>query len=304
MILECIGGELLRMGFYRKLKNGFYIFESEEISNISLIFINGRYRFRIKDFNNEWVYPTWDGNSFRSSDEAFEWLYLHNAESATEDSIDFDESVFSNIIMTAVSDRLSIFAAINTRNLAKSLSHVKSSNIWAYGINVRNRKDKMGDVLVQFKAKNGGAGDIYIYYDVPKTIFNRWQSAPSKGHYFWVYIRNNFKYSKLTGDKIGKLDNAINSYSDSDIKAMTNCQFMLKFVDDYVRQIIDRATFEEELPEYFSMCKDEMIKESRTLTEKFKTDIVDFVNKKSDCSDDTLRTTIRQNIREIRKFLQ
>ena len=47
-----------------------------------------------------------------------------------------------------------------------------------------------------------------------------------------------------------------------------------------------------------------MIKESRTLTEKFKTDIVDFVNKKSDCSDDTLRTTIRQNIREIRKFLQ
>lgn len=303
MILEFIGGELLRMGFNRKLKNGFHIFESEEFDNISLIFIDGRYRFRIKDPNNEWVYPTWDGNAFRSSDEAFEWLNLHNAESATEDNIDFDESIFSSIVMTAISDRLSIFATINTRNLAKSLSRVKSSNVWAYGINIRNRKDKTGDVLVQFKAKNGGAGDIYIYYDVPKTIFNRWQSAPSKGHYFWVYIRNNFKYSKLTGDKTGKLKNAINHYGESDIKSMANCQFMLKLVDDYVRQIIDRVAFEEDLPEYFSMCKEDMSEESKMLTDKFKTNIVDVVEKKKDYSDDTLRTLIRQNIREIRKLL-
>lgn len=104
-----------------------------------------------------------------------------------------------------------IQAAISSKDLTKNMVRVKSSNIWAYGINVRNRKDRVGDVVVQFKdSKYGGAGDIYIYYDVPVTTYRSWMSAPSKGHYFWVKIRNYFKYSKLTGDKRGKLKNAVN----------------------------------------------------------------------------------------------
>lgn len=103
-----------------------------------------------------------------------------------------------------------ISAAINTRNLAQNIVKVKSSNVWGYTINVKNRKDKFGDVIVQFKGENGGPGDMYIYYDVPVLTYRRWHSAPSKGHYFWKYIRNYFKYSKLTGDRKGKLDNAVN----------------------------------------------------------------------------------------------
>lgn len=212
------------MNFTKKNKNGLQIFESEESDRLSLIYINGRYQFRIKNCDGEWVYPTWDGNAFHTSYDAFDWLNLHDTESATDDKIDFDESVFSNIVMTAVKDRMSIFAAINTKNLAQNLVRVRSSNVWSYGINIRDRKDKTGDVIVQFKSKNGGAGDIYIYYDVPKNIFNRWQSAPSKGHCFWVYIRNNFKYSKLTGDKIGKLENAINSHGYSKVKNMVKSE--------------------------------------------------------------------------------
>ena len=103
-----------------------------------------------------------------------------------------------------------VMAAINTRNLAQNIVRVKSSNVWGYTINVKDRKSKFGDVIVQFKGNNGGPGDIYIYYDVPVLTYRRWHSAPSKGHYFWVYIRNNFRYSKLTGDKRGKLHNAVN----------------------------------------------------------------------------------------------
>lgn len=118
--------------------------------------------------------------------------------------------IFASTAITAISDRQVVMAAINTRNLAQDLVRVRSSNLWSYGINVRNRKDKTGDVLVQFKNPQGGAGDIYIYYDVPVVLYRRWQSAPSKGHYFWVYIRDNYKYSKLTGNKRGVLKNAIN----------------------------------------------------------------------------------------------
>ena len=118
-----------------------------------------------------------------------------------------------NIYTTAfvsIEDRSAILASINTRDLMKNMVRVKSSNVWSYAMNIRNRKDKFGDVLVQFKNKAGGPGDVYIYYDVPILLYRRWQSAPSKGHFFWVYIRNNFKYSKLTGNKRGVLPNAVN----------------------------------------------------------------------------------------------
>lgn len=103
-----------------------------------------------------------------------------------------------------------IFAASHSREDVKNLVRVKSSNVWARSIDIKDRKAKYGNVYVQFKDKNGGPGHIYIYYDVPINVYRRWLSATSVGHYFWMYIRNNYKYSKLTGDKRTKLKNGIN----------------------------------------------------------------------------------------------
>lgn len=105
--------------------------------------------------------------------------------------------------------RQQVTAAINTRDLAKDMVRVKSSNIWSVGMNVRTRKDRTGDVLVQFKDKEGGPGDIYIYYDVPVTVYRKWSSVPSRGHFFWTNIRNYYKYAKLTGNKKTHLPNGI-----------------------------------------------------------------------------------------------
>lgn len=103
-----------------------------------------------------------------------------------------------------------VSCSMTSKELTSKLVKVRSSNIWAYGMNVKSRHDRTGDVYVQFKDKYGRPGDIYVYYDVPVVVYRRWLSAASKGHYFWIYLRNNFKYSKLTGDKRGKLPNAIN----------------------------------------------------------------------------------------------
>lgn len=104
-----------------------------------------------------------------------------------------------------------VMAAINTKNLAQNLVRVRSSNVWAVGFNVRNKGDNVGDLLMQFKGKNGGAGDLYIYFDVSLKDYRRLLNAPSVGHQFWVSIRNNYNYSKLTGNKRGILPNAINN---------------------------------------------------------------------------------------------
>ena len=118
--------------------------------------------------------------------------------------------IYDMIICSSEARSTVINAAIDTRDLTSTLVRVKSSNMWAYGINIRNADDEFGDVLAQFKNEGGGPGDIYIYYDVPVKVYRRWVTAPSKGHYFWQYIRNNYRYSKLTGDKTGKLKNALN----------------------------------------------------------------------------------------------
>ena len=102
-----------------------------------------------------------------------------------------------------------IKCAISTKELTRNLSRVKSSNLWSAGINVKDQKSKTGDMLIQFKDKNGGPGDIYIYYDVPILTYRKFVSAPSKGHAFWKLIRNYFKYAKLTGNKHGVLPNAV-----------------------------------------------------------------------------------------------
>ena len=100
-----------------------------------------------------------------------------------------------------------IVAAENTRDLAKKLIRVKSSNVWAYAFQPKDYNK--GTMLMQFKGANGGPDDIYIYYDVPNKLWQKFVAAPSKGHFFWQHIRNVFKYGKLTGDKRTKLKNGI-----------------------------------------------------------------------------------------------
>lgn len=103
-----------------------------------------------------------------------------------------------------------IECASNSKDITKDMVRVRSSNVWAYNIDIKHYGDKTGDVVVQFKGPNGGPGDIYMYFDVPVLLYRKWHTAPSKGHFFWEYIRNNYKYRKLTGDKRGKLKNAVN----------------------------------------------------------------------------------------------
>ena len=88
-----------------------------------------------------------------------------------------------------------------TKDFVKQLKKVESSNIWSYAFQPKD--ETFGDMLVQFKNKYGGPGDIYIYYNVLNKIWQRFYLAESKGGFFWKYIRNNVKirYAKLTGDK-------------------------------------------------------------------------------------------------------
>ena len=81
-----------------------------------------------------------------------------------------------------------------------------SSNVWAYAY---NGEDEPGTLYLQFKGAHGGPDDIYMYYDVPSKVYRKFIVAPSKGHFFHVNIRNRYKYRKLTGDKRGKLPNAV-----------------------------------------------------------------------------------------------
>ena len=117
----------------------------------------------------------------------------------TEDSIIEDD--YSDI---------PVMAALSTKNITDTMVRVDSSNMWSYGFNVKKYGDKTGDMFIQFKGKNGGPGEVYQYFDVPISLWRRFVSAPSKGHFFYVNVRSKFKYRKLTGDKKGKFANAVN----------------------------------------------------------------------------------------------
>ena len=94
-----------------------------------------------------------------------------------------------------------------TQDFVQKLARVKSSNVWSYAFQPKD--EKVGDMLMQFKRKDGGPGDIYIYYNVPNKIWQRLVASPSKGHSFWALIRNVYTYAKLTGDKRTHLPNGI-----------------------------------------------------------------------------------------------
>lgn len=192
-----------------------------------------------------------------------------------------------------------VTAAINTQNLASKLFRVKSSNVWAYRLFMRNRKDRTGDLIVQFKNKNGGGGDVYIYYEVPFTLFRSWQATQSKGHFFWKHIRNYFKYSKLTGDKIGKLPNAINHYSKDVVDTTPTCRYMLELVADYLNGKMSRDEFERDIPQYYNMAKEDMTSEYKRFTELFRRNIINSIKKNADYSDDSFKNVIRMKAKEL-----
>lgn len=114
--------------------------------------------------------------------------------------------------------RQSIMAAISSKDITRNMVRVKSSNIWSYTINGRNGQDsKLGDVYVQFKGKHGGPGDVYVFYDVPVTIYRKLLSSNSKGHAFWQNLRGKYSYAKLTGDKRTKRRGGVNSPNETRI---------------------------------------------------------------------------------------
>lgn len=95
-----------------------------------------------------------------------------------------------------------------TKDFVKKLARVDSSNVWSMAFQPKD--DKYGDMLMQFKGKGGkGPGDIYIYYNVENTVWQKLVVAPSKGHAFWKLVRNYYTYAKLTGDKKTHLPNGI-----------------------------------------------------------------------------------------------
>ena len=104
---------------------------------------------------------------------------------------------FIEAAMNVSSYTLPIMAAINTKNLAQNLVRVRSSNVWAIGFNVREKGDNKGDLVMQFKNKNGGAGELYIFYDVSIKAYRILLNAPSVGHEFWLNIRNNYNFSNI-----------------------------------------------------------------------------------------------------------
>ena len=97
----------------------------------------------------------------------------------------------------------------SSRQITDHMVRCRSSNVWGYAFDIEQDED-IGTLYIQFKSDKGGPGDIYRYYEVPLRLYQKFIAAPSKGHSFWKNFRNNFLYSKLTGDKRGKLKNAVN----------------------------------------------------------------------------------------------
>lgn len=200
------------LGFTRTLNN-MYTENDPTVYELSVKSSDNKYiDVRVIKYDDGFVTTYWiDGKRLPKSSTPSDTLDVSKLVQNIEKML--NKYKYNMIVNSAVIDvrfRDTIMAAINTRNLADNMVRVKSSNVWSYGMNIKDRHDKTGDVLVQFKDNQGGPGDIYIYYDVEPRVYRKWQSAPSKGSYFWKNIRNRYKYSKLTGDKRGKLVNAIN----------------------------------------------------------------------------------------------
>ena len=207
--------KMSRLKFDRRCQDGLTVFVSPQTSMISAVYnpATGKIFPRILS-NDSWEYPLWIGKGFDSSDDLEDYLNLHDWEHANVHDLPeyTDDQLFACVYMAPTSDRdkYNIEAGISSRELMRNLVRVKSSNMWGMAIDIKNSGDQYGDVIVQFKGKHGGPDDVYQYFDVPIKVYRKWVNAPSKGHFFWENIRDVYQYRKLTGDKRGKLKNAIN----------------------------------------------------------------------------------------------
>ena len=61
---------------------------------------------------------------------------------------------------------------------------VESSNVVAVGY-------KKNDLYVDFKSGS------YVYFDVPKEIYDGLLKAESKGKYMWTKVRDKYDYARL-----------------------------------------------------------------------------------------------------------
>lgn len=165
------------------------------------------------DSQNQLItYATFDSNGIDISVYQNALLLESSYVKSPIEFIDYMEKLFNSwgITYMEIDDPIiadKILCASNTRDMASKLQRVKSSNVWSYAFNPKD--NQVGDMLMQFKSKSGGPGDIYIYYDVPSKVWRQLVGAPSKGHTFWKLIRNVYTYAKLTGDKRTYLPNGI-----------------------------------------------------------------------------------------------
>ena len=207
--LRFMGFDYLEMNFYRRVDlDGDLVMYGELYDDSLLITV---YEHNQEVENQQFTSPV------RFIDFVESILKKYGIEIA--EFVDVDELVLAdNGIVTAAT---SVFARgfnrhdnskrnkTTAKDLGKQLQRVDSSNVWSYAFQPKD--NKVGDLLVQFKDKNGDAGDIYIYYNVFNTIWQRFYLAPSKGRVFWQHIRNNqnIRYAKLTGDKRTHLPHGI-----------------------------------------------------------------------------------------------
>ena len=209
--LRLMGFDHLDMNFYRRVDlGGDLVFYGE-------LFDDG-VKVTIYDNNKEVDSKTFTA-SIRFIDYIEDKLKAYDIETA--EIIDPDDMlIYDNGVITAATKILarreftrqdrhdtSRREKTTTQDFVEKLRRVKSSNVWSYAFQPKD--DKVGDMLMQFKKKEGGPGDIYIYYNVPSRIWQRFVAAPSKGHFMWQFIRNVFTYAKLTGDKRTHLPNGI-----------------------------------------------------------------------------------------------
>ena len=180
-------------------------------------FIIDTYGFQAKG-NNIWTlrrgdtlfYLTPDEDILRMNADTDGTCELFIGTDSIIERLDRGQDVFSAFMLIDSSDRYKVIeCATNSRDMTKNMIRVKSSNLWSYGISIKDARSDKGDVVIQFKGRNGGPGDIYQYFEVPVRLWRRFIVAPSKGHFFWQYLRNNFTYRKLTGDRKTHLKNGV-----------------------------------------------------------------------------------------------
>ena len=67
------------------------------------------------------------------------------------------------------------------------MTPVRSSNLAKVGYDATNNK-----LYIEFKDSS-----LYVYFGVPKGVFNDLLSAPSKGQYFHRNIRGKYHYQQI-----------------------------------------------------------------------------------------------------------